>query len=44
MYDALRAAVTEIPATVRCWLRSPAWWAWLAVAVIAALLLDGVTP
>jgi hypothetical protein len=44
MYDALRDAVTEIPATFQYWIRSPAWWAWLAVALIAALLLDGVTP
>jgi hypothetical protein len=43
MYDALRDAVTELPATFRCWLRSPAWWAWVVIAATAGALIAWLT-
>jgi hypothetical protein len=42
--NAMRDLATEMSLAFLSWLRSPAWWAWLAVAIIAALLLDGITP
>jgi hypothetical protein len=43
MYNALRDAVTDISVAFRWWLRSPAWWAWLVIAVATALAINWLT-